>query len=112
MSPQLKPKPGSSLVGPTSVPAFVKELDRLVALARTGHKPGATFNNPPQEWLISQMNVLQDLPEDEQQGLLNEASLIDKEAADANAAGKAAGRAWPGVVVRLDTGGYAFFNSR
>jgi ATP-dependent phosphoenolpyruvate carboxykinase len=81
-----------------------------VALARKGHKPGATFNNPSQEWLISQMNVLQDLPEDEQKGLLDEASQIDKEAAEANAAGKAAGRAWPGVVVRLDTGGYAFFS--
>jgi|TARA_B100002003_G_scaffold184081_1_gene172369 ATP-dependent phosphoenolpyruvate carboxykinase len=88
----------------------VKELDRLVALARKGHKPGATFNNPSQEWLISQMNVLQDLPEGEQQGLLSEASQIDKEAAEANAAGRAAGRAWPGVVVRLDTGGYAFFS--
>ncbi len=110
MSPQLKPKPGSSLAGPTSVPAFVKELDRLVALARKGHKPGATFNNPSQEWLISQMKVLQDLPEDEQRRLLEEASLIDKEAAEANAAGKAASKAWPGVVVRLDTGGYAFFS--
>tara|TARA_B100000315_G_scaffold255899_1_gene300406 strand:- start:115 stop:2319 length:2205 start_codon:yes stop_codon:yes gene_type:complete len=88
----------------------VKELDRLVALARKGHKPGATFNNPSQEWLISKMNVLQDLPEGEQQGLLSEASQIDKEAAEANAAGRAAGRAWPGVVVRLDTGGYAFFS--
>ena len=29
---------------------------------------------------------------------------------EANAAGRAAGRAWPGVVVRLDTGGYAFFS--
>ena len=110
MSPQIKPKPGSSLAGPTNVSAFVKELDRLVALARKGHKPGATFNNPSQEWLISQMNVLQDLPEGEQQGLLSEASQIDKEAAEANAAGRAAGRAWPGVVVRLDTGGYAFFS--
>ena len=110
MSPQIKPNPGSSLAGPINVPAFVKELDRLVALACKGHKPGATFNNPSQEWLISQMNVLQDLPEDEQKGLLDEASQIDKEAAEANAAGKAAGRAWPGVVVRLDTGGYAFFS--
>ena len=86
MSPQIKPKPGSSLAGPTNVSVFVKELDRLVALARKGHKPGATFNNPSQEWLISQMNVLQDLPEGEQQGLLSEASQIDKEAAEANAA--------------------------
>mgnify|MGYP001166499242 CR=1 FL=1 len=110
MSPQIKPKSGSSLAGPTAVPAFEKELDRLVALARQGHRPDATFNNPPEEWLISHMHVLQDLPEAEQQKLISEASVIDKDAAEANAAGKAAGRAWPEVVVRLNTGGYAFFS--
>ena len=110
MSPQIQPKPDSSLAGPTIVPAFVAELDRLVNLARRGHQPDSAFNNPSQEWLASYMNVLQDLPEDEQQSFLSEASLIDKEAEEANAAGKAAGRAWPGVVVRLDTGGYAFFS--
>ena len=110
MSPQKQPPAGSSLAGPTAVPAFVKELDRLVALAQQGHKPGAEFNNPSQEWLVSHMNVLQDLPEAEQQAFLSEASIIDKEAEEANAIGKAAGRAWPGVVVRLDTGGYAFFS--
>ena len=110
MSPQMQPNAGSSLAGPAAVPAFEKELDRLVALARQGHKPGATYNNPSDEWLISQMHVLQDLPEDEQQRFLNEASIIDKEAEEANAAGRAASRAWPGVVVRLDTGGFAFFS--
>ena len=110
MSSQTQPTPGSSLAGPIAVPAFEKELDRLVALARKGHKPGATFNNPSEEWLISQMHVLQDLSEEEQQEYLDEASIIDKEAAEANAAGKAAGRAWPGVVIRLDTGGYGFFS--
>jgi len=106
----MQPTAGSSLAGPATVPAFVIELDRLVALARRGHKPGAPYNNPSEEWLISQMHVLQDLPEEEQQRFLSEASAIDKEAAEANAAGRAAGRAWPGVVVRLDTGGYAFFS--
>ena len=110
MSIEMQPKAGSSLAGPAAVPAFEKELDRLVALARRGHKPDAAYNNPSEEWLISQMNVLQNLPDEEQQQFLREASLIDKEAAEANAAGKAAGRAWPGVVVRLDTGGYAFFS--
>ena len=110
MSPKTQPRAGSSLAGPPTVPEFEKELERLVALARRGHKPGAPYNNPSDEWLISQMRVLQDLPEDEQQRILDEASLIDKEAEEANAAGKAAGRAWPGVVVRLDTGGYAFFS--
>ena len=110
MSSQTQPTPGSSLAGPIAVPAFEKELDRLVALARKGHKPGATFNNPSEEWLISQMHVLQDLSEEEQQKYLDEGSIIDKEAAEANAAGKAAGRAWPGVAIRLDTGGYGFFS--
>ncbi len=110
MSPQKQPPAGSSLAGPTAVPAFVKELDRLVALAQQGHKPDSAFNNPSQEWLVGHMNVLQDLPEAEQQAFLSEAGIIDKEAEVANAAGKAAGRAWPGVVVRLDTGGYAFFS--
>ena len=110
MSSQTQPTPGSSLAGPIAVPAFEKELDRLVALARKGHKPSATFNNPSEEWLISQMHVLQDLSEEEQQKYLDEASIIDKEAAEANAAGKAAGRAWPGVAIRLDTGGYGFFS--
>tara|TARA_B100001123_G_C15310034_1_gene1024043 strand:+ start:374 stop:2662 length:2289 start_codon:yes stop_codon:yes gene_type:complete len=110
MSPQFQPSAGSSLTGPATVPAFEKELERLVALARKGHKPGAVYNNPSDDWLISKMNVLQDLPEDEQQKFLNEASLINKEAEEANAAGRAATRAWPGVVVRLDTGGFAFFS--
>ncbi len=110
MSPQFQPSAGSSLAGPAAVPAFEKELERLVALARKGHKPGAVYNNPSDDWLISKMNVLQDLPEDEQQKFLNEASLINKEAEEANAAGRAATRAWPGVVVRLDTGGFAFFS--
>ena len=110
MSPQKQPNAGSSLAGPTAIPAFEIELDRLVGLARQGHKPGAVYNNPADEWLISQMHVLQDLPQDEQQRFLDEASIIDKEAEEANAAGRAAGRAWPGVVVRLDTGGLAFFS--
>ena len=106
----MQPKAGSSLASPASVPAFEKELDRLVTLTRQGHKPGATYNNPSTDWLISQMHVLQDLPEDEQQRFLSEASIIDQEAEEADAAGRAAVRAWPGVAVRLDTGGHAFFS--
>ncbi|MED5209050.1 MAG: phosphoenolpyruvate carboxykinase (ATP) [Chloroflexota bacterium] len=110
MSPNRQPPAGSSLAGPTSVPAFVKELDRLVSLAQQGHKADSAFNNPSQEWLVDHMNVLQDLSEVEQQAFLTEAEIIDKEAEVANAAGRAAKRAWPGVVIRLDTGGYAFFS--
>ena len=97
MSPQTQPKAGSALAGPTAVPAFEKELDRLVGMARKGHKPGATYNNPSDEWLISQMRVLQNLPDDEQQRFLSEARVIDKESEEANAAGRAAGRA----IVRI-----------
>ncbi|GIT43419.1 MAG: hypothetical protein Ct9H300mP11_13550 [Chloroflexota bacterium] len=43
MSPQIQPKPGSSLAGPTIVPAFVTELDRLVNLARRGHQPDSAL---------------------------------------------------------------------
>ena len=56
------------------------------------------------------MRVLQDLPSAEQEQLLREAERVNQEAAEANAAGKAAARAWPAVVVRLDSGGFAFYS--
>ena len=105
-----RPAPGSSLAGPAINPEFHEQLNRLVALAKRGHQTGATYNNPPNEWLTDQMNVLQDLPSEEQQRFLAEAASIDQASAAANAEGRAASRAWPGVVVRLDTGGFAFFS--
>ena len=59
---------------------------------------------------MGQMRVLQDLPIDQQDKLLAEAQEISREAAAANAEGKAAVRAWPDVVVRLDTQGLGFFS--
>ena len=102
--------PPSPLAGPAIVPVFEKELDRLVSLAKKGHLPSSRLFNPSDDWLVSQLRILQDLPSAEQQRLLTEAKEVGQEAEAANAAGKAAVRAWPGVVVRLDTGGLAFFS--
>ena len=103
-------EPSSPLAGPAIVPAFERELNQLVALAKRGHRPTSLFFNPPNEWLISQMPILQELPRAEQERLLTEAEQVNQEAAEANTAGRAATRAWPSVVVRLDTGGLAFFS--
>jgi len=100
----------SPLAGPAIVPEFEKELNKLVALAKKGHRLDSRFYNPSNEWLISQMPILQDLPMAQQQQVLQDAKEVEREAAEANSAGRAATRAWPGVVVRLDTGGLAFFS--
>ena len=100
----------SSLAGPPINPNFVKELDELVAEARQGHRRDSVYFNPPDEWLVSHMHIFQDLPQDDKERVLQEAKEIEKEAKEANAAGKAATRAWPDVVVRLDSGGLAFFS--
>ena len=107
MSPHPPPSP---ITGPAIVPEFAHQLDRLVALARQGHRPGSPHNNPSDDWLVSRMRVLQDLPADQQDRLLAEAKEISQEAAAANAEGKAAVRAWPDVAVRLDTQGLGFFS--
>ena len=100
----------SPLEGPPINREFERELDRLVGLARQGHSPDSPLFNPPDEWLLSQMPVLQDMPQPAQDGIRREAEELDRIAAEANAAGKAAARAWPEAVVRLDNGGLAFFS--
>ena len=100
----------SPLEGPPINREFERELDRLVGLARQGHSPDSPLFNPPDEWLLSQMPVLQDMPQAAQDGIRREAEELDRIAAEANAAGKAAARAWPEAVVRLDNGGLAFFS--
>ena len=107
MSLQDPPPP---LTGPTMVPEFEQQLDRLVALATQGHRPGSPLDNPSDDWLVSRMRVLQDLPLGQQAQLLAEARETSREAEAANADGKAAVRAWPDVVVRLDTQGLGFFS--
>ena len=102
--------PQSPLAGPAIVPAFEKELNQLVSLAKGGQQPTSRFFNPSDEWLVGQMRILQQLPHTEQQQLLTEVEQVNQEAEAANTAGRAAARAWPSVVVRLDTGGLAFFS--
>ncbi len=100
----------SLLEGPPINREFERELDRLVALAREGHRPEAHLFNPPDDWILSKMPVLQDMPQADQDRVRREAEELDKAAAEANAAGRAAARAWPEAVVRLDNGGLAFFS--
>ena len=100
----------SPLADPVIVPAFERELNKLVALAKRGHRSESPFYNPSDEWLFGQLRILQDLPVVEREQLLTEARRVDQEAAEANAAGRAATRAWPAAVVRLDRGGLAFFS--
>ncbi len=104
-------QPSSSpLSGPPVNPAFAEALEGLVAAARLGHRPDSPFYNPSTDWLTDRMSIFQDLPSEKQEQILEEARQIGQEAEKANAAGKAAGRAWPEVVVRLDSGGLGFFS--
>ena len=100
----------SILAGPPVDPTFARALDKLVALAMRGHGPDSPFFNPADEWLVSRMPTLQDMPRGERDRLLKEAGQVSEEAEQANAAGRAAVRAWPEVVVRLDNGGLAYFS--
>lgn len=100
----------SPLAGPAINPSFERELNQLVALARKGHQPGSQFYNPSDEWLINRMLILQDIPAERREEILKEAEEVTTQAEEANAAGRAAPRAWPEAVVRLDTGGLAFFS--
>ena len=101
---------GSALSGPPVDPAFVKALDDLVATARKGQRRDSQFFNPSNEWLIGHMRIFQDLPSQEQEQVLQECRQIAQECEQLNSEGKAGIRAWPDVVVRLDTGGLGFFS--
>ena len=91
-------------------PSFAAALDDLVGVARQGHKPASKYFNPPDQWLVDQMPVIQDLPKEDQDLILEEAQALRQEAESANAEGRAATRVWPDAVVRLDNGGLAFFS--
>ena len=100
----------SPLHGPPTDPGFVRELDQLVGLARRGQPATSRLFNPSDEWLVEHMPIFQDLPADQQQQVLEEAVALQREATEANSAGRAASKVWPGVVGRLDNGGLAFFS--
>jgi hypothetical protein len=101
---------GSVLSGPSIDPAFVKALDDLVATARKGQRRDSQFFNPSREWLTGHMRIFQDLPPQEQEQVLQEYREIRQEYEQLNSEGKAGIRAWPNVVVRLDSGGLGFFS--
>ncbi len=100
----------SPLAGPPINPDFLRELDQMVSLARQGQSATSHLFNPSDEWLVEHMPIFQDLPVEQQEQVLEEARLLQQEAAEANAAGRAASKVWPGVVGRLDNGGLAFFS--
>ena len=103
-------KPGAALEGPAIVPEFEQALNELVSIARQGQNQESSFYNPSEEWIAQQMNILQDLPQEQQDRFATEAGEIYDEARAAGAEGKAARRAGPGVAVKLDNGGLAFYS--
>ena len=110
MTVRKQQQPSSPLAGPPVVPQFRMVLDQMVALGRQGHRPDSQFFNPPNEWLIRKLPILQDLPAVDRRRILTESKEIERAAQQINAEGKAAARAWPDMAVRLDSGGLAFFS--
>lgn len=100
----------SPLDGPSINPSFAAALGDLVVVARKGQRADSKLFNPPNAWLVKHMRVFQDLPADEQARILKEYDEIKEEGEQANAQGKAARRAGPDVVFRLDNGGLAFYS--
>ncbi|MDE2842455.1 MAG: hypothetical protein OXN21_03625, partial [Chloroflexota bacterium] len=100
----------SPLTPPMANPAFARALDELVSLARQGHKSDSLNFNPSDEWLVNNMPVFQGMSGEDQTRVLAEASAIERESEEANSAGRAATKAWPGVAVKLDSGGIGFFS--
>ena len=100
----------TGLNAPDINPQFRQALDEMVAVARTGHQPESQYFNPSDDWLKARMRIFQDLPESEQQEVLKEIEALKNEAVEANSQGKAAMRAGPDVVFRLDNGGMACYS--
>ena len=100
----------SPLTPPAMNPAFASVLDELVALARQGHRPKSENFNPTDDWLVANMPLFQDMSEEERGKVLEEAQAVVKQGEEANAGGRAATKAWPGVAVKLDSGGVGFFS--
>ena len=109
-NPTDQPDGESPLAGPEIVPEFEAVLTRLCAVARQGQRTDSRLYNPPEEWLVGNMPIFQDLPEARQSELRSEAAALESEAAVANAAGRASTKVWPETVFRLDNGGLAFFS--
>ena len=101
---------GSNLEGPPVNPAFSKALDDLIAQAKRGHTRNSEFFNPSPEWLREGMRIFQDLSEESQAIILEEAKALAIQAEESNSTGRAAKVAWPDIAVRLDSGGVGFFS--
>lgn len=97
---------------PQVLPAFSAALDELLVLARRGHTPGSPLFNPADEWLAAQMREFGALSGADRADAQAEWRRVREEAAAANAQGKAAERAGPEVVVRLNSDGKAFYSQR
>ena len=100
----------SHLAGPPINPTFRRALDEMVQAAKSGQRSDSRLYNPSNQWLIDRMPILQDLPEGAQQEIFREVQELRNTAVEANAAGRAATKVWPEVVVRLDNGGLDFFS--
>ena len=98
------------LAGPPINAAFAAALDDVVAAARLGHKPEATLFNPPDEWVVGQMQVFDERGSADRERIIGERDAVRAEGDAANAQGKAAARSGPETVVRLDSGGLAFYS--
>ena len=98
------------LEGPEKDLDFEKAIDRLVNVARRGHRPGSDYNNPSDEWLISKMRIFQNMESPEQMQILEQVGALEKEAEQLNAQGRAATKLWPDASIQLDNGGLAFFS--
>ena len=108
--PQDRPTVASHLNGPSVIPEFSRALEELVSLARQGQRTDSDLYNPSETWLVGNMPVLQDMPEEQQEEIYREVQDLRQSAEEANAAGRAATRVWPEAVVRLDNGGLDFFS--
>ncbi len=103
-------KPDSILAGPPVNPKFEQALDELIAVARQGHDPSSEYYNPSDEWITSRFRIFQKLPAAEQKRLLADAAEIAKQTEKLNAEGKAGVKVFPDAVIKLDSGGHAFFS--
>ena len=83
--------PRSSLSGPPINSEFARSLDELVALASQGHRPDSDFYNPPDQWLISHMPILQELPQADRDRAIEETRQVREEAEQAKSAAREEG---------------------
>ena len=100
----------AGLAGPPINAAFAGALDDLVAAARQGHKPSSTLFNPPDEWIVGQMEIFGERSPEDRARIVEERDAIRADGEALNAQGKAAARSGPETVVRLDSGGLAFYS--